>query len=219
MSPSIPHHLNSLSSHSPVRPSAISSHFTCVELVTTNFVTFSTLPSRLTFFQCLEFWQMLSILLTSIPHMLKIPHIFLTLKFIAKNDLLYFLAFSNVRKGFLTFPHPVVNFLTFCMCGTGSNEFPHILPRTRPKLENQTKNSLHFSNVWDFGKHSILTSIPHIRKNSSLFPHIFLTLKFHGVLMAVNKGAVKKKIAPTATKKERGEEAPMPRTVRGLPQR
>ena len=28
-----------------------------------------------------------------------------------------------------------------------------------------------------------------------------------------------KKIAPTATKKERGEEAPMPRTVRGLPQR
>ena len=32
-----------------------------------------------------------------------------------------------------------------------------------------------------------------------------------------NKGALKK-IAPTATKKERGEEASMPRTVRGLPQ-
>ena len=34
----------------------------------------------------------------------------------------------------------------------------------------------------------------------------------------VHKGALKKKFAPTATKKERGEEAPMPRTVRGLPQ-
>ena len=33
-----------------------------------------------------------------------------------------------------------------------------------------------------------------------------------------NKGALKKTFAPTATKKERGEEAPMPRTVRGLPQ-
>ena len=35
-----------------------------------------------------------------------------------------------------------------------------------------------------------------------------------------DKGAVKKKIAPTATKKEslRGEEAVMHRTVRGLPQ-
>ena len=34
----------------------------------------------------------------------------------------------------------------------------------------------------------------------------------------VFQGGVEKKIAPTATKKERGEEAPMPRTVRGLPQ-
>ena len=32
------------------------------------------------------------------------------------------------------------------------------------------------------------------------------------------QGGGEKKIAPTATKKERGEEAPMPRTVRGLPQ-
>ena len=32
------------------------------------------------------------------------------------------------------------------------------------------------------------------------------------------EGGVEKKFAPTATKKERGEEAPMPRTVRGLPQ-
>ena len=32
------------------------------------------------------------------------------------------------------------------------------------------------------------------------------------------EGGGEKKIAPTATKKERGEEAPMPRTVRGLPQ-
>ena len=31
------------------------------------------------------------------------------------------------------------------------------------------------------------------------------------------KGALKKKVIRTATKKERGEEAPMPRTVRGLP--
>ena len=36
-------------------------------------------------------------------------------------------------------------------------------------------------------------------------------------LSMVQKGGVEK-IAPTATKKERGEEAPMPRTVRGLPQ-
>ena len=34
----------------------------------------------------------------------------------------------------------------------------------------------------------------------------------------ITKGGGEKKIAPTATKKERGEEAPMPRTVRGLPQ-
>ena len=51
------------------------------------------------------------------------------------------------------------------------------------KLENQTKNSLHFSNVWNFGKRSF----PYINsthaENSSHFPHIFFTfsshLKFH----------------------------------------
>ena len=32
------------------------------------------------------------------------------------------------------------------------------------------------------------------------------------------EGGVEKKMTPTARKKERGEEAPMPRTVRGLPQ-
>ena len=45
-----------------------------------------------------------------------------------------------------------------------------------------------------------------------------LLLSVHPPRGRVWKGAVKKKIAPTATKKERGEEAPMPRTVRGLPQ-
>ena len=65
----------------------------------------------------------------SFPHMWKkIPHIFLTLKFIAKNDLLYFLTSSDVRKGFphTSFPSPssisshfacvelaTTNFLTF----------------------------------------------------------------------------------------------------------
>ena len=34
----------------------------------------------------------------------------------------------------------------------------------------------------------------------------------------MGQGGVEKKIAPTATKKERVEEAPMPRPVRGLPQ-
>ena len=37
-------------------------------------------------------------------------------------------------------------------------------------------------------------------------------------VLFVLEGGVEKKIAPTATKEERGEEAPMPCTVRGLPQ-
>ena len=38
------------------------------------------------------------------------------------------------------------------------------------------------------------------------------------LLQSTHQGGVEKKIASTATKKERGEEAPMPRTVQGLPQ-
>ena len=107
--------------------------------------------------------------------MWKIPHIFLTLKFIAKNDLLYFLTSSDVRKGF---PH----------ISPAHLQFPHILhvwnwlqqisshfSTQSSELENQTKNSLHFSNVWNFGKRSF----PYINSTrgkfltfSSHFPHI-----------------------------------------------
>ena len=109
----------------------------------------------------------------------KIPHIFLTLKFIAKNDLLYFLTSSDVRKGF---PH----------ISPAHLQFPHILhvwnwlqqisshfSTQSSELENQTKNSSHFSNVWNFGKRSF----PYINsthaENSSLFPHFFLTFSSH----------------------------------------
>ena len=116
----------------------------------------------------------------SFPHMWKkIPHIFLTLKFIAKNDLLYFLTFSDVRKGF---PH----------ISPAHLQFPHILhvwnwlqqisshfSTQSSELENQTKNSSHFSNVWNFGKRSF----PYINsthaENSSLFPHFLLTFSSH----------------------------------------
>ena len=105
---------------------------------------------------------------------------FLTLKFIAKNDLLYFLTSSDVRKGF---PH----------ISPAHLQFPHILhvwnwlqqisshfSTQSSELENrQTKNSSHFSNVWNFGKRSFpYINSTHV-ENSSVFPHIFLTLKFH----------------------------------------
>ena len=102
----------------------------------------------------------------------KIPHIFLPLKFFAKNDLLYFLTFSNVRKGF-----PLIS--------PAHLQFPHILDvwnwlqrisshfsTQSSEPENQTKNSLHFSNVWNA---LFLTSIPHMRK----IPYFFLTFSSH----------------------------------------
>ena len=113
-----------------------------------------------------------ALFLTSIPHMWKIPHIFLTLKFIAKNDLLYFLTFSDVRKGF---PH----------ISPAHLQFPHILDvwnwlqrisshfsTHSSEPENQMKSSLHFSNVWNA---LFLTSIPHVRK----IPYYFLTFSSH----------------------------------------
>ena len=132
-------------------------------------------------------------------------------------------------KGFLAFPQPIFNFLTFCMCGMGlvriTSWYPnfngshfglppseiHRMTGLPPKivwtmtyshrphwqqqvsshfsthsseLENQTKNSLQFFNVWNFCK----PSFPYINstdaENSLLsltFSSHFLTLKFHGV--------------------------------------
>ena len=90
-------------------------------------------------------------------------------------------------KGFLTFPQSIFNFLTFCMCGRNwLQRISSHFSTHSSKLEKQTKKSSHFSNVWNFGKRSFpymysthaenSSLFPHF---SSLFPHIFLTLKFH----------------------------------------
>ena len=183
MSPSIPHQLNSLSSHFPSPPVFNFLTFFMCGIGYNEFPHFfhapfqaGNIPHIFPMFGILA----IIVFLTSIPHMLKILHIFLTLKFIAKNDLLYFLAFSDVRKEFLTFPQPVVNFLTFCMCGTGSNEFPHILPRTRPSWKIKRKIPYTFPMYGISANALFLTSIPHIRKNSSLFPHIKISWCSHG---------------------------------------
>ena len=115
-----------------------------------------------------------ALFLTSISHMWKIPHIFLTLKFIAKNDsdLLYFLTFSDVRKGF---PHISPAHLQFSHILDVWNWLQRIsshFSTHSSEPENQTKNSLHFSNVWNA---LFLTSIPHMRK----IPYFFLTFSSH----------------------------------------
>ena len=139
---------------------------------------FSTHPSKME--KLLTIFPMSGILanalfLTSIPHMWKIPHFFLTLKFIAKNNLLYFLTFSNVRKGFhhispahLQFPHilHVWNWLQRISSHFSTHS---------SKLENQTKNSSHLGKCGILANALFLTSIPH----TSNIPHFFLTLSSH----------------------------------------
>ena len=108
-------------------------------------------------------------------HVEKIPHIFLTLKFIAKNDLLYFLTSSDVRKGF---PH----------ISPAHLQFPHILhvwnwlqqisshfSTQSSQLENQTKIPHIFPMCGILANALFLTSIPHMRK----IPHFFLTFSSH----------------------------------------
>ena len=122
-----------------------------------------------------------ALFLTSIPHMWKIPHIFLTLKFIAKNDLLYFPHSLMWGKDFLTFPQPIFNFLTFWMCGIGCNEFPHTFPHTRPSRKIKRKIPYIFPMCGTlFSLHQFHTCGKFLTF-SSLFPHFFLTLKFHSV--------------------------------------
>ena len=78
-------------------------------------------------------------------------------------------------KGFLTFPQPIFNFLTFCMCGIGYNEFPHIFPHTRPSWKIKRKIPYIFPMCGISANALFLTSIPHMRK----IPHIFLTFSSH----------------------------------------
>ena len=89
---------------------------------------------------------------------------FLTLKFIATNNLLYFLTFSNVRKGFPHNSWPFFNFLAFCMCGIGYNEFLHIFPHTRTTWKVKWKNPYIFPMCWISANALFLTSILHMRK-------------------------------------------------------
>ena len=82
-------------------------------------------------------------------------------------------------KGFLTFPQPIFNFLTFWMCGIGCNEFPHTFPHTRPSRKIKRKIPYIFPMCGTlFSLHQFHTCGKFLTF-SSLFPHIFLTLKFH----------------------------------------
>ena len=84
-------------------------------------------------------------------------------------------------KGFLTFPQPIFNFLTFWMCGIGCNEFPHTFPHTRPSRKIKRKIPYIFPMCGTlFSLHQFHTCGKFLTF-SSLFPHIFLTLKFHSV--------------------------------------
>ena len=81
-------------------------------------------------------------------------------------------------KGFLTFPQPIFNFLTFWTCGIGCNEFPHTFPHTRPSRKIKRKIPYIFPMCGTlFSLHQFHTCGKFLTF-SSLFPHIFLTLKF-----------------------------------------
>ena len=64
-------------------------------------------------------------------------------------------------KGFLTFPQPNFNFLKFCMCGIGDNEFPHIFPRTHPSWKIKRKFPYIFPMCGISTNALFLTSIDH----------------------------------------------------------
>ena len=84
-------------------------------------------------------------------------------------------------KGFLTFPQPIFNFLTFWMCGIGCNDFPHTFPHTRPSRKIKRKIPYIFPMCGTlFSLHQFHTCGKFLTF-SSLFPHIFFTLKFHSV--------------------------------------
>ena len=99
-------------------------------------------------------------------------------------------------KGFLTFPQPIFNFLTFCTSGIGYNEFPHIFPHTRPSWKIKRKIPYIFPMCGISTNALFLTSIPHKRKIPH-FSHIFLTLKFHSELSSLAGGKMDS-MAPTS---------------------
>ena len=93
----------------------------------------------------------------------------------------WYVSSHNPRKGkgFLTFPQPIFNFLTFYMCEIGYNEFPHIFPHTRPSWKIKRKIPYIFPMCGISTNALFLTSIPHMRKIrhflrtfSSHLPHI-----------------------------------------------
>ena len=110
-----------------------------------------------------------ALFLTSIQHMWKTPHTFLTLKFIAKNLLLYFLTFSNVRKGFSHISPGHLQFPHFLHVWNWLQRISSHFSTHSSELENQTKNSLHFSNVWNFDKRSFSYINSTHEENSLLF--------------------------------------------------
>ena len=84
-------------------------------------------------------------------------------------------------KGFHSFPQLIFNFLTFWMCGIGCNEFPHTFPHSRPSRKIKRKIPYIFPMCGTlFSLHQFHTCGKFLTF-SSLFPHIFLTLKFHSV--------------------------------------
>ena len=180
MSPSIPLQLNSLSSHVPSPPVFNFLTFHMCGIGYNEFPHFFHTPFQAHIFPMFGILAN-AVFLTSIPKFLTFSSHWNLLPRTTCYTSSHFLMWG---KGFLTFPQPIVNFLTFCLCRIGYNEFPHIFPHTR-SWKIKWKILYIFPMCGISANTLFLTSILHMRK----IPHIFLTLNFHSdIIVRVRAG-------------------------------